>query len=150
MRSYSEMKKIDSYIERFQYLKLNDKKIGDSTFGSRRYVYQRFLQSEPWKSFCEEVHQRDSINGYICDLGCEGFEIHEYDEFTKTKTGIVIMVHHINPVSIDDILNCSKKLLDPENAITVTQHTHNAIHYGTKEILCTGPTVRIAGDTKCW
>lgn len=151
MKSYSEMiTKSKSYIDRFNYLKINDQKIGATTFGSYRYLNQRFYLSDAWEDFCERIHERDSINGYICDLGCEGFEINEIDEFTKEKTGIVIMVHHINPVTIQDLVNNSPMLLDPENAITVTQHTHNAIHYGGKNLLCTGPTIRVAGDTKCW
>lgn len=143
IRSYSQMMNFDSYIDRFKYLRINDGKIGATTFGSHRYLNQQFYQSDSWINFTEQIKIRDSIDGYICDLGCEGYEIDD-------RSGIVIVVHHINPITIEQIMRNDPCLTDPENAITCTKHTHNAIHYGNEHLLCSGPTERKPGDTKLW
>lgn len=134
MRSYSELKKLKTFKERFEYLKL-DGSVGSETFGYDRYLNQVFYRSDPWKKARDIVITRD--NG--CDLGIEG-----YDIFDKA------IVHHMNPVTAEDIENRNPDLLNPEFLITVSFNTHNAITYGSEDILVMEPTERFPGDTKLW
>lgn len=135
IRSYSELIKIPTFEERFEYLRL-DGMVGRETFGFDRYLNQLFYQRHPkWKSIRDYVIVRD--NG--CDLGMEGHEIHSK-----------ILVHHMNPITIDDLERESEYLLDPEYLISTVLSTHNAIHYGDKSLLVTGPIVRTKHDTCPW
>lgn len=134
MRSYSELKKLKTFKERFEYLKL-DGRIGLETFGYDRYLNQVFYRSDPWKKARDIVITRD--NG--CDLGIDG-----YDIFDK------VIVHHMNPMTIEDIENRNPDLLDPEFLITVSFNTHNAITYGSEDLLVVEPIERFPGDTKLW
>lgn len=135
MRTYSELVKLKTFLDRYEYLRL-DGEIGRKTFGLDRYLNQVFYQRSPeWKHIRREVILRD--NG--CDLGIDGYEI--YDK---------VLVHHMNPLSKDDILGSTDYLLNPEFLITVSFNTHQAIHYGTKEILKTVLTDRKPGDTCLW
>jgi hypothetical protein len=134
MKTYSELIKLPTFEERFEYLKL-DGVISEETFGSRRYLCQKFYKSAEWKKFRDIIILRDDG----CDLGVEGFHIYG-----------PVLIHHINPITIDDILNGNKIVFDPENAICTQKLTHNAIHYGSIDILPTSPTERKPNDTKLW
>lgn len=134
LRTYSELKQLKTFEERYEYLKL-DGQVGADTFGFDRYLNQVFYKSPEWRSVRNEVIVRD--NG--CDLGIEGREIH-------TK----ILVHHMNPISKEDILQRSNILLNPEYLITTLKRTHDAIHYGDADILIKDPIERAANDTCPW
>lgn len=134
LRTYSELKQLKTFEERYEYLKL-DGQVGADTFGFDRYLNQVFYKSPEWRSVRNEVIVRD--NG--CDLGIEGREIH-------TK----ILVHHMNPISKEDILERSDILLNPEYLITTVKRTHDAIHYGDADTLIKDPIERSANDTCPW
>ena len=134
IRTYSELITIPTFEERFEYLKLNGS-VGLETFGRDRYLNQILYNSPEWRRFRPEIIVRD--NG--CDLACEGYEI-----FGK------ILIHHINPITAKDILNRNPKVFDPENVITTVHNTHNAIHYGDKNLLITAPIERSRNDTCPW
>jgi hypothetical protein len=133
-KTYSELRWLTTFDERFQYLLLGGQ-VGRSTFGFDRYINQKFYASRQWKTARDQVIVRD--NG--CDLGVPGYEIH---------TGILI--HHINPVSVDDILHGEDWIFNPEYLITTTHNTHNAIHYGTDKLIPKTVVARSPGDTKLW
>lgn len=134
IKTYSEMSKLGTFKERFEYLKLNGR-VGESTFGFDRYLNQIFYKSDRWKSVRDKVILRD--NG--CDLGVEGRDIH-------TR----VLIHHMNPITIDDIRNESEYLLNPEYLVCVTHNTHNAIHYGDEHLLFSEPIKRTKNDTCPW
>lgn len=135
IKSYSELIKLHTFEERYRYLKLEGK-VGADTFGYDRYLNQLFYQRSPkWKSIRDEVIIRD--NG--CDLGIEDREIHGR-----------ILVHHMNPLTIEDIERESDFLLDPEYLICTTHNTHNAIHYGDESLLIFAPVERTRNDTCPW
>lgn len=134
IRTYTEMCMFDSFAERFDYLKLGGS-VGHETFGNERYLNQRFYQSFEWKRARDIVIVRD--NG--CDLGVIGHEIN-----------VDILIHHINPMTVDDIINGEEWIIDPEYLITTTQGTHNAIHYGGNVQVPKVVVERQAGDTKLW
>lgn len=133
-RRYSELKRIDTFIERFRYLSLPGT-LGVSTFGFDRHVNQRFYKSSEWRHIRQHVIARD--NG--CDLGIEDYEI-----FDK------ILIHHMNPMSVEDIVEGNQWILDPEFLISTTHKTHNAIHFGDERQLPKLFVERRAGDTKLW
>lgn len=128
------MTKLLSFIDRYEYLRL-DGEVGANTFGFDRYLNQYFYRSIIWKSIRDKVIIRDEG----CDLGVIGREIHSR-----------IIIHHMNPISIKDIEMNSRALLDPEFLVCVTHNTHNAIHYGTSDLLVTDPIVRSKNDTCPW
>lgn len=134
IRTYSELSRLSTFEERFQYLKLGGS-VGESTFGFDRYLNQVFYNSNMWKRVRDEVIFRDKG----CDLGTEGHEI--YGRVT---------IHHMNPITVQDIENESKFLMDPEYLITTIHSTHNAIHYGDESLLMTGPVERTKNDTCPW
>lgn len=134
VRTYSELIKIPTFLERFKYLKLNGS-VGVDTFGFDRYLNQTFYRSYEWKHLRNDVIVRDMG----CDLGLEG-----YDIFDK------ILVHHMNPIGPDDIIHRSDYLLDPEFLICTSKLTHDAIHYGDEQILYQDPVIRTPGDTCPW
>lgn len=134
-RCYSELITLPTYIERFNYLKLGGR-VGADTFGFDRKVNQMLYQrSQRWKNSRDIVIIRD--NG--CDLGVEGYEIHGK-----------IIVHHMNPITLDDILNDRDWIYDPEFLICTVHNTHNAIHYGDERLLMTAPIERTKFDTCPW
>ena len=133
-KSYSELIRFPTFEERFRYLKL-DGSVGKETFGHSRWLNQEFYHSAQWRRFRDTIIIRD--NG--CDLGVEGYEVNG-----------PIIIHHINPITIDDIVNMCHCVFDPENAICVRPRTHNAIHYGDESQLLTAPIERRAGDTCPW
>lgn len=134
IRSYSELRRFTNFEDRFEYLKLNGE-VGRSTFGFDRYINQQFYASFSWKNARQSVILRD--NG--CDLGILGYEIHSH-----------ILIHHMNPISIDDIMHGEEWIFDPEYLITTTQNTHNAIHFGNDKLLPKVVTERSRNDTKLW
>lgn len=134
IRTYKELSRLKTFEERFDYLKLSGS-IGTETFGFDRYVNQMFYRSKEWKSIRNHVIVRD--NG--CDLGIEGREI---------QKGII--VHHINPIKIDDIVSATEFLMNPDYLICTSLKTHNAIHYGDSNLLDKDPIIRRPGDTKLW
>lgn len=134
IRTYSELIQIPTFEERFEYLKLMGQ-VGNETFGFDRYLNQQFYRSKEWKDLRNHIFVRD--NG--CDLGVEGRDI--YGRF---------LIHHMNPISIEDITDSTEYLLNPEFLITVTSNTHNAIHYGDRSLLTTEPIVRSKNDTCPW
>ena len=135
-KSYKELSKLKTFEERFEYLKIGDKEVGEETFGGRRYLNQQFYSSHAWKKVRDEVIIRDLGR----NLGLEGEEIGD-----RTK----ILVHHINPVSETDLREFRPCTLDPENLICVDHKTHNAIHYGDM-ITIDRYEERKPGDTKLW
>lgn len=133
-KSYFELIKKDSFEDRFDYLSLKGS-VGETTFGGHRYLNQILYQTEKWKRTRREVILRD--NG--CDLAHENYAIHGS-----------IYIHHINPITIDDILKERPCVFDLENLICATFRTHNAIHYGTEDLLPRGPANRKKNDTCPW
>lgn len=134
IKTYSELITIPTYLERFRYLKIGGL-VGKSTFGYDRYLNQILYTSDEWRSFRRDIIIRD--NG--CDLAADGFEIH----------GLMI-VHHIDPITVEDILNRHPKVFDPENVVLTAHNTHNAVHYGDESLLTLGPIVRMPNDTCPW
>lgn len=134
IRTYSEMITLKTYEERFDYLKIGGQ-VGLETFGYDRYLNQILYNTKQWKKFRREIIIRDNA----CDLACEGYEINYR-----------ILVHHINPITVEDIINRNPMIFDPENAITTTHRTHNAIHYGDKNLLVLQPMERTPNDTCPW
>ena len=134
IRTYSELIKMDSFEDRFNYLKL-DGRVGKDIFGFDRYLNQNFYRSEEWKSIRNFVIIRD--NG--CDLGMEGYIIPGR-----------IYIHHLNPVTKEELAAKSAFLLDPENLICCSFNTHQAIHYGDINLIPKGPVERKPFDTCPW
>lgn len=134
IRTYSELITLPTFEERFEYLRL-DGRVGAETFGFDRYLNQIFYNSDEWKDIRNFVIVRD----HGCDLGIPDREIQSR-----------ILVHHMNPVSKEDILSRSKFLLDPEYLISTIKNTHDAIHYGDQSLLITAPIVRTKNDTCPW
>jgi len=133
-RSYTELSRLSTFSERFQYLTLRGQ-VGDITFGSDRWLNQAFYTSTQWRSIRSAVIARDEG----CDLGIEGYEIHKG-----------LYIHHMNPITVDDLRHGNEDILDPEYLIVVTHKTHNAIHYGDPNQVPRQLTVRTSGDTKLW
>lgn len=135
IRTYSELSKLKTFGERYEYLKL-DGTVGEETFGFDRYINQMFYKSEEWKRIRNYVITRD--NG--CDLGIPDRKI----------VDSVILVHHMNPITKEDIINKNEILLDPEYLITTIKPTHDAIHYGDESLLAEDLVIRSKNDTCPW
>jgi hypothetical protein len=133
-RTYSELRRLDTFEERFRYLELRGV-IGFATFGFDRWMNQRFYKSQQWQLVRDAVIVRD--NG--CDLGIPGYEVY---------SGLI--VHHMNPLSVNDLIGNEEWVIDPEFLITTSLQTHNAIHYGDENQVPRGPIERKVGDTKLW
>jgi len=134
VRTYSELRRLETLEERFGYLSLRGR-VGDTTFGFDRYVNQQFYTSREWRQIRNDIIVRD--NG--CDLGVEGYDIHDR-----------IYIHHMNPMKLSEIVDGDSRILDPEYLISVTHRTHNAIHYGDESQLLRPFVERRPGDTKLW
>lgn len=134
IRTYSELMKFNTFEERYEYLKLGGK-VGEETFGFDRYLNQLFYKSEEWRQLRNDIIIRD--NG--CDLGVPGHEING-----------TIIIHHMNPITKEDILNRTEYLLNPEYLISTVKMTHDGIHYGTDDVLYKGPIERTKNDTCPW
>ena len=135
LRTYTELMKLETFEERFNYLKL-DGIVGEETFGFDRYLNQKFYKSKEWRDIRNYVIARDRG----CDLGIDDREIID-DE---------ILIHHLNPISKEDIINKTDLLLNPEYLITTINNTHRAIHYGDSSLLYQGPIERYKNDTCPW
>lgn len=134
IRTYSELIQLPTFEERFDYLRL-DGVVGKDTFGFDRYLNQQFYRSSEWKRIRNQVIIRD--NG--CDLGIDEYEIHGR-----------ILIHHMNPISIEDLQHISDLLMNPEYLICVSHRTHNAIHYGDERLIVSAPIERTQNDTCPW
>lgn len=134
VRSYSELEQLQTFEERFEYLKLGGG-IGLETFGFDRHINQKFYSSKQWQDARNFVLVRD--NG--CDLGIPGYEIH-----------VNPLIHHMNPMTVEDIVKGEDWILDPEFLITTTHRTHNDIHYGVEKLTPRVVTERSPGDTSLW
>jgi hypothetical protein len=133
-KSYSELITFDNFQDRFEYLRFRGR-VGEETFGRDRYLNQKLYTSQEWRDFRKRVIIRD--NG--CDLGIPGHEIFGG-----------IFIHHINPISLEEIFKRSVYVFDMNNVICCSFDTHNAIHYGDGQYLSTVPTERRPGDTCPW
>lgn len=133
-KRYSELITIPTYEERFKYLQLKGA-VGNDTFGYDRYLNQILYNSPEWKRLRNQIIIRD--NGR--DLGCEGYEIYGR-----------ILIHHMNPITVEDIVSRDSIVFDPENLICVSHNTHNAIHYGNENLLIMSPVERTKNDTCPW
>lgn len=133
-RSYSELMKRSSFFERYEYLKLQGS-VGIETFGSHRYLNQALYQSHEWRKFRRDIILRDK--GW--DLGFVDRDVYPF-----------ALIHHINPISKEDVLNRSPLIFDPENVILTMPTTHQAIHYGDSSLLVLDPIIRTKGDTVPW
>ena len=134
IRTYSELITLPTFKERYEYLRIGGK-VGEETFGFDRYLNQIFYKSKEWLDIRDEVIIRD--NG--CDLGIEGREIHSK-----------ILIHHMKPITVKDILERSDFLLNPEYLISTVKNTHDAIHYGDSSLLVKDPIERRKNDTCPW
>lgn len=134
IKTYSELIRIPTFEERYRYLRLFSI-VGEETFGFKRWLNQEFYHSDEWSRFRDEIIIRDRG----CDLAVEGFEI--YDP---------IIIHHLNPVTFDDISNQNSCLFDPENVVCTKLSTHNAIHYGDETLLPKSLVERTKNDTCPW
>lgn len=134
IRCYSELSRLETFKERYDYLRIGGQ-VGESTFGFDRYLNQKFYKSFEWKAARREVILRD--NG--CDLGIED----------RSITGRII-IHHMNPITINDVVNGNPDIFNPEFLICVSQNTHEAIHYGNDSILFQLPKERKKWDTVPW
>lgn len=134
MKTYSDLIQLPTFEERYEYLKTSSL-VGDVTFGGGRWLNQALYSSPEWKDFRREIILRD--NG--CDLGMPDYEIHGR-----------IIVHHLNPITKEDILQRRSCVFDPENVICVSHNTHNAIHYGDENQLPQKPIIRRPNDTCPW
>lgn len=134
LKTYSECIELPSFEERYRYLRLTGV-VGEQTFAHQRHLNQTFYTSREWRDLRNHIIARD----FGRDLACEGYEIFD-----------AVYIHHINPITPDDVLHRSRSLLDPENLITVSLNTHNAIHYGTLETSRFVGHVRTEGDTILW
>lgn len=134
-KTYSELVKLKTFEERFEYLRMNGR-VGQQTFGGRRLLNQEFYKkSDKWRKTRDEVIKRDNAR----DLGVPGREINKY-----------INIHHINPITDEDILNDADCLYDLENLISTSDNTHKAIHYSDGSILVKDPVQRKKNDTCPW
>lgn len=134
MRTYSELILLTTFEERFQYLKLGGT-VGQIAFGYERYLNQLLYISDEWKRCRRKVIIRD----LGCDLACEGYELQDK-----------ILIHHMNPITVDDILQRNPRVFDLENLICTSHNTHNAIHYGDESLLLRAPIVRTKNDMCPW
>lgn len=133
-RNYTELSRLKSFKERFEYLKIGGV-IGETTFGFDRYLNQDFYRSKEWRSIRNKVIVRDEAS----DLGIEDYPIPKK-----------IIIHHMNPISEDDIENRLDYILDPEFLICVSPTTHNAIHFGDESLLPSLPVERYSNDMCPW
>lgn len=134
IKTYSELITIPTFEERFEYLQLKGS-VGKDTFGYDRHLNQVLYRSPEWKRLRNQIIIRDGG----CDLACEGYDINSK-----------VLIHHLNPITVEDVLARSRKVFDPNNLICVSHNTHNAIHYGDVDLLVTGPIIRTKNDTCPW
>jgi len=145
IRTYSDLILFPTFEDRYKYLRIGGT-VGQATFGFDRYLYEDFLRSDEWIELRDFVIIRD--NG--CDLAIEGREIYGWQDPAKKKIRSRIIIHHMNPITKEDLLRRTKFLLDPEYLITTVKNTHDAIHYGDESILMKEPIERTRHDTCPW
>lgn len=145
IRTYSELILLPTFDERYKYLRIGGT-VGKETFGFDRYLYENFLKSNEWIELRDFVIVRD--NG--CDLAVEGRDIYGWRDKVNSKTKSRIIIHHMNPITKEDLLKRTKFLLDPEYLVTTIKNTHDAIHYGDESLLMKEPIVRTRNDTCPW
>lgn len=133
-RSYPELLTLHTFKERFEYLSLKAR-IGAETFGFERWMNQTFYRSKEWRDLRHEIIARDEGR----DLGMPGYDIHER-----------VIIHHIIPMTVEDLEGDNPLCVDPDNLITTTHNTHNAIHWGDASLLRVAPVERRPGDTTLW
>lgn len=136
IKTYSELMSFKTFEERYKYLRLGGR-VGEDTFGFDRYLNQVFYKSDIWRSVRNEVIIRDCG----CDLGCIDHEIPD---------GVKILVHHMNPITKEDISFNTDFLTNPEYLITTIKRTHDAIHYGDDSLIFSMPIDRSPNDTCPW
>lgn len=134
IRTYSQMAEFDTLEDRFDYLQLRSS-IGLATFGHDRWLNQDFYSSRVWRQIRQKVIVRDGG----CDLGVPGYDIHSR-----------VIIHHMNPIDADQLVQGDPSVLDPEFLVCTTHNTHNAIHYGNRNLLPKQYVERSVGDTKLW
>ena len=134
IKTYSELITIPTFEERFEYLQLKGS-VGKDTFGYDRHLNQVLYRSPEWKRLRNQIIIRDCG----CDLACEGYDIHSK-----------VLIHHLNPITVEDVLARSRKVFDHDNLVCVSHNIHNAIHYGDVDLLVTGPIIRTKNDTCPW
>lgn len=134
MRTYQELIQIDSFLGRYAYLRLGGR-VGEATFGFDRWLNQKFYHSDEWKSVRQAVILRDKA----CDLAWPEYELHDR-----------VYIHHMNPITKDDIIRRSELVLNPDYLICVSFDTHQAIHYGDESLLPQPLVIRCANDTCPW
>ena len=134
IRNFTELRKLKTFLERYEYLRLSGI-IGESTFGFDRYLNQMLYTSNRWRKIRDEVIIRDES----CDLGIKDYEIHGR-----------LIIHHMNPLTLEQIEQGSDIVFDPEFLISTSHNTHNAIHFGDKSLLPSLPVERSPGDTSLW
>ena len=133
-KSYQELIRFKTIQERYEYLRIGGV-VGEATFGGSRYLNQILYTSPEWRSFRNKIIIRD----HGCDLGVEGYDIHD-----------LIIIHHINPLSVEDVMNKNPAIFDMNNVISTSSRTHKAIHYGNASLLPQDPILRRPGDTCEW
>ena len=134
MLTYSELIQIPAFIDRFRYLKLSAS-VGEETYGWDRYLNQTLYKSKEWRETRERIIIRDDG----CDLAHPDYLI-----------GGRILIHHLNPITKRDILDRNPLIFDPENLVCISHITHEAVHYGSEDLLMKDPVERMPGDTKLW
>lgn len=134
IKSYSEVMSLPTFLERYNYLRIGGR-VGKDTFGRDRYLNQILYTSPEWRAFRREIIRRDQG----CDLACDDREIQDK-----------IIIHHINPITVEDVVNRNPMIFDPENVICVSHMTHEAIHYGDDNLLMKDPVERRPNDTCPW
>lgn len=134
LRRYSELIRLNTFKERYEYLRIAGV-VGETTFGFDRYLNQLLYTSSKWKQLRQRIIVRD--NG--CDLAMPGYDLHSR-----------IYIHHLNPLTMEDVEEVSERIFDPENLVCVSHRTHNAIHYGDEELLPQEPVLRKPNDTCPW
>lgn len=134
LRTYTDLSRLQTFEDRFAYLSLKGQ-VGERTFWGDRWLNQAFYRSTQWRNLRHHIIARD----LGCDLGVEGYEIHSH-----------ILIHHMNPMRVDDIVHGDSSILDPEFLISTVHQTHNAIHYGDEKLLPRQLVERRPGDTKLW
>jgi len=133
-RTFTELQRLRTFKERYDYLRLKGF-VGESTFGFDRYLNQMLYTSIRWRRVRDEIIVRDGG----CDLGIVGYEIHGK-----------ILIHHMNPISVEDIEKDRSDIFNPEFLICTSLNTHQAIHYSDESLLPKLPVVRLPGDTSPW
>lgn len=150
IRHYRDLTRLKTFEERYEYLRLSNI-VGQATFGFDRYLNQMLYTSSKWKRTRDNIIIRDNA----CDLGVEGYEIGDnllygITSKDKPKVRVSIIIHHMNPITVDDVEEDRDILYDPEFLISTTLNTHNAIHFGDKSLLYKLPIDRKRNDTCPW